>query len=264
MPCSIITLTTDFGVGSPYVAQMKGVILSINTDVSLVDITHEIAPQDVRSAAQVLDEACRWFPEGTIHVAVVDPGVGTERPLVCASLGCQHFIAPDNGLLSLVLRGADPIRIIRLADRRYWRKEVSSTFHGRDILAPVAAYLSRGVSPDAFGPRHDQLVSLDFSCPVRTSHSITGKITSIDSFGNLISNIDSSMLPGDALRASVRVRLGSHEVQGLVSTYGNGTPGSLVALIGSAGRLEIAVVGGDAAQQLHARVGDEVLVFLPC
>lgn len=261
MPAPTITLTTDFGDGSTYVAQMKGVILSIHPGVLLVDITHRIAPQDVRGAALVLEEACRWFPEGTIHLAVVDPGVGTERPLVCAAVGPHRFVAPDNGLLTLVCREAVAVRTFRLVERRYWLPDVSPTFHGRDILAPVAAHLARGVDPAALGPPQDQLVTLDFPLPVGTADSLVGEILSIDAFGNLISNIPARLLPEDVPRAGLRVRVGPREIRGLVATYGRGEPGELVALIGSAGRLEIAVVGGNAARQLGARVGDEVLVL---
>ena len=262
----IITLTTDFGPDSPYVGQMKGVLLSRNPAVTIVDITHTILPQDVARGALALDDAARWFPANSIHVAVVDPGVGTERRLVYARIGEQHFLAPDNGLLGLVARRAQPDRIVTLTESRFWQPEVSATFHGRDILAPVAAHLSLGVEPGEFGPTQDSLLPLDWPLVRHAADECAGCVVAIDSFGNLITNITGDDLArlGAAQVASgpsvARVRCRGNVISPIGSTYGNHAAGSLVALVGSNGRLEIAVVHGHAAARLDAKIGDDVAV----
>ena len=191
---SIITLTTDFGTDSPYVAQMKGVILTLNPQATLVDVTHAVPPQDVHAGSLVLEQMVAYFPAGTIHIAVVDPGVGTERSLVYARLGDQHFLAPDNGLLTRVIQRRPATRVIRLQEPQYWRASVSATFHGRDILASVAAHLSLGLEPNRLGPPHVGLVALDLPQPRRAADSIEGRVIGIDSFGNLLTDIPAELL----------------------------------------------------------------------
>ncbi|MCR4411541.1 MAG: SAM-dependent chlorinase/fluorinase [Thermoguttaceae bacterium] len=254
----ILTLSTDFGVGSPYVAAMKGVVLSINPAATVVDITHAVPPQDVRYAAIVLDDVAERFPEGTIHVAVVDPGVGTERGLVLAEIGRQRFLAPDNGLLSRLAARTRPSKIVRLTEPGFWLPDVSATFHGRDILAPVAARLSLGLDPDRLGVPQDRLVMLDWPEVRQRPDGIDGSVLWIDGFGNLITDITRAMLADHWAwdRAIVRCREG--RVEGLSRTYGDRPPGTLVALVGSSDRLELAVVGGSAAERLGAGVGDPV------
>ena len=168
---SLITLMTDFGAGSPYVAAMKGVILSINPSVTLVDLTHAIPPQDVREGALVLEDVAPYFPPGTIHVAVVDPGVGTDRAILYAEIGSQRYVAPDNGLLSRLSRNTPPSRIVRLTNPDYWLRPVSATFHGRDIMAPVAARLSLGLDPaKSAGRRKPGQPRLAAGPPIARSH----------------------------------------------------------------------------------------------
>jgi len=186
---SIITLLTDFGPDSPYVASLKGVILSLQPEAVLVDLSHSIRPQEVRQAAWVLAEAAPCFPPDTIHVAVVDPGVGTCRAIVYAAMAGQHFIAPDNGLLSLLADRHRPTRLVRLDNPAFWRAEVSRTFHGRDIMAPVAAHLSRGVGADRLGSPQESLVRIDWPQPRQEAHRTVGQVVWIDSFGNLITNL---------------------------------------------------------------------------
>src|SRR5438270_1372894 len=169
----IITLTTDFGLGSPYVAAMKGVILSINPTARLVDIAHTVAPQNIRQSAMLLAEATTWFPAETIHVAVIDPGVGTQRRIVYAQIGDQQYLAPDNGLLSRLTAKSRPARIIALENAEHWLPSVSNTFHGRDILAPIAAQLSLGMEPDRLGPSISGLVELDWPTPQVEPNRIT-------------------------------------------------------------------------------------------
>ncbi len=258
----LITLTTDFGTGSPYVAVMKGVILSLNPAATVVDITHDVPAQDVRFAAVVLDDVADRFPAGTIHVVVVDPGVGTDRALVFARIGRQCFLAPDNGVLSRLARRSPPSKIVRLTEPDYWLHPVSATFHGRDILAPVAARLSLGIDPDHLGVPMDRLVLLDWPEVRQTPGRIEGSVLVVDSFGNLITDITAELLGDVRMAAGARVFCRRHLVQGISRTYGDACAGAMVALVGSSGRLELAVVGGSAAATLQAQPGDQVLVIL--
>jgi S-adenosylmethionine hydrolase len=255
---SLITLTTDFGGGSPYVAAMKGVILSINPHATVVDITHDIPPQDVRCGAIVLADTAEWFPAGTIHVAVIDPGVGTERAIVYSRIGSQQFIAPDNGVLSCLAARTPPQQLVRLTEPAYWLDEVSATFHGRDIMAPVAAQLTLGLDPARLGPPLEKLVALDWPAVRVKESSIEGEVLAIDSFGNLITNIAAGMLAGRPTDDRVRIVCGNHETRGICRTYGDRPPGTRIALLGSSGRLELAVVAGSAAESFGIRVGAAV------
>lgn len=257
---AIVTLTTDFGLGSPYVAAMKGVILGINPLACLVDITHAVPPQDIRYAAVVLEDAVPWFPPGTLHVAVVDPGVGTDRPLVWAELAGQQVLGPDNGIFSRLAVRFPPTRIVRLTRAEYWLPEVSATFHGRDILAPVAARLSQGLDPATLGVPHPHLCMLDWPTVRRHPEGIEGSVLYVDGFGNLISDITWSMLADCPPGTTPWVGCRGAWVQGTAHTYAQHPPGSLVALLGSSGRLELAVVGGSAAARLGASAGERVEV----
>ena len=258
---SIITLTTDFGVCDSYVAQMKGAILTIAPEVQIVDVTHAIPPQDVRRAAAVIAEVAEVFPSGTVHVAVIDPGVGSNRALLAAESAGQRFLAPDNGLLTPLFRRFPPARCRRLADGRFWRNPVSATFHGRDILAPVAAHLSRGADLAAFGPPVDteKLVTLPPEEPRRVGSTLIGRVNAVDSFGNLITNIRDADLPSNDRRCFA-VTLGECRIAGVNCCYADVSHGKLVALIGSSGYLEIAVNGGSAARQTGAAAGTDVRV----
>lgn len=258
MTSSIITLTTDFGTGSPYVAQMKGVILSLNAAVTLVDLTHDIPPQDIRRGALVLEEVAPRFPPGTLHVAVVDPGVGTARRIIYARLGSQDYLAPDNGLLSRLAVASGGGLVREVTNRQYWLRQVSDTFHGRDILAPVAAHLSLGVPPERLGPLQAGLEMLDWPTPLRAGRQLTGVVLASDTFGNLITNLELHHCAEISDWAGVTTTCAGHTISGLVRTYGARPAGSLVALFGSSGKLELAVVGGHAAQQLQATVGQAV------
>jgi len=253
---AIITLTTDFGPGSPYVAAMKGVILGIDPSVQLVDLTHAIPPQDIRYGAVMLEEAVPWFPPGTLHVAVVDPGVGTERPLIWAELAGQQVLGPDNGIFSRLAARFPPKRIMRLTEARYWLPEVSATFHGRDILAPVAARLSRGLDPAALGVPQQSLYMLAWPEVRRHAEGIEGSVLYVDGFGNVVSDITRAMLADCPQTITPWVGCRGAWVRGISRTYGQSAPGSLVALVGSSGRLELAVVEGSAAARLGAAVGD--------
>lgn len=256
----IITLTTDFGHGSAYVAQMKGVILSMNPEVNVVDVTHDIPPQDIRAGAQTLSDLFDWYPEGAIHVAVVDPGVGTSRNIVYVNAGGRHFIAPDNGLLSRVIRQHEPQQQVFLTNSEYWLGDVSSTFHGRDIMAPAAAHLSLGLDPEKLGEGAEKLNRLSWPEIHLENCSIQGTIISFDSFGNLITDITAQTLFEASAKNPMSIHCGHHEIQNLVKTYGTQPPGSLVALIGSSHFLELAVVNGNAAHVLGVDVGEKITV----
>ena len=256
----LITLLTDFGVGSHYVAIMKGVILSVHPEAQIVDLTHAVPPQDVRQGAWLLAEAARWFPPETVHAAVVDPGVGTPRRLVYARMAGQHFVAPDNGLLHVLARRTPPERLVTLAEPRYWLPEVSATFHGRDIIAPVAAWLSRGLDPSLLGPPQEGLVPCEWPEVVAVPGRIEGCVQTIDSFGNLITNITAEMLRHAPRDERVRIVCEEHETLGIYRTYADQPAQTLIALVGSSGCLELAVVNDNAAALLGIGVGAPVRV----
>jgi S-adenosylmethionine hydrolase len=259
MPRPIVTLTTDFGP-SPYVAAMKGVILSINPEVQLVDVTHAIGPQDVRQGAIVLESVCRWFPPDSIHVAVVDPGVGSERRLLYGRFGEQHVLAPDNGLVSRLALVSPPSTIRAVTDRRFWLPVVSSTFHGRDILAPVAARLSLGLAPGELGPPLDDWVQLEWPEVSVSAGKITGVVEAIDSFGNLLTNITADALAEVPRDERVAIACDEHETRGIFQTYSDQPAMTLIALVGSSGKLELAIVDESAAAMLGVKVGTPVVV----
>jgi S-adenosylmethionine hydrolase len=256
----LITLTTDFGLGSPYIAQMKGVILTLCREVDLVDISHRIAPQNIREGAVVLADATPRFPSGTVHVAVVDPGVGTSRRLIYAEIGEQRYLAPDNGLLSLLGFQRRPLRVIALENSEYWLPATSHTFHGRDMLAPVAARLAQGVDPLELGPTLHGMITIHWPPVARSTDDVSGQVLYVDSFGNLISNITRDDLAPLGHPARLIVQCGDRSVQGLVDTYGSAMTGELAALFDSQGRLEIAQAGGSAARLLGVEPGAPVRV----
>lgn len=253
----IITLLTDFGQCDGYVGALKGVILSITPEATLVDITHDIAPQQISQGAFLLSQAAPYFPEGTIHLAVVDPGVGTtaRRPVMIET--AHHlFVGPDNGIFGAVLRGERVRRVVELTNSEYHRSEVSSTFHGRDIFAPVAAHLSRGCDPDLLGGRVEGINMGGFVQPRRSGDIMTGAIIHIDRFGNLITNIPSHAM----MTEKVTIMVGSAVITRFVETYGEAQKGEIVALTGSSGLMEIAKRDGHAARALELAIGAEVVV----
>ena len=258
----IITLTTDFGTADGYLAQMKGTILGINADVQIVDVTHAIPPQDVEHAAGILDDIVDAFPRQTIHLVVVDPGVGTGRRIVAAETKTQRFVAPDNGLLTAVLARDSVQRAIEIDTTALPSRTISNTFHGRDVMAPVAAYWSLDRDPVEFGnPLGEPLCTLSARNPQLLDDRIVGKIVRRDRFGNLITNIRETDL-FNIDRNRLRLRIGSRSIVGLHSHYAARPVGTLLMLIGSSGRLEIAVNSGSAAEQLAADAGTEVELLL--
>jgi S-adenosylmethionine hydrolase len=257
-----IVLLTDFGTSDVYAGVMKGVILRINPAARIVDLTHGIPPQDVPAGALALLASVDYFPEGSIFVAVVDPGVGTGRRLLCARGGRHLFLAPDNGLLSLVRRREEFSRIVEVADRDWFLPAVSDTFHGRDILAPVAARLSLGMSIDRLGPPVRSIRSAGIALPQLSRSELRGEVLHVDHFGNAVTNLDQATVgafAGNDLMAA-RIVAGRRAVRGIRRTYGEVEAGEAVALFGSSGYLEIAVCRGNAARALRLRRGSPVLV----
>jgi hypothetical protein len=255
----IISFTTDFGVDSPYVAQMKAAVLRVSPDATFVDITHSIPPQNVRQAALVLAQVVPRFPKDAIHVVVVDPGVGTSRRILLARILNQSLIAPDNGILSGVTRIAPAKPVIAITNDQFWNQPVSTTFHGRDIMAPVAAHLSQGLSWDKIGSPVDDWVKLNWNDLQINSDSIQGSVVLIDSFGNLLTDIPLENIPSGA-RNHCRISCGVFQTNGITATYGVGQPGELVALTSSSDYLEMAVVNGNAALHVGAKIGDAIQI----
>jgi S-adenosylmethionine hydrolase len=264
----IITLTTDFGLTDGFVGTMKGVILGINPNATIVDITHDIAPQNVEQGAFLFANAARHFPANAIHVVVVDPGVGSARRAIAVQAGETVFVAPYNGVLTQAIDNYQMsthnlhVRAVHLDKPEYWLPRVSNTFHGRDIFAPVAAHLSLGVPLEALGDPIDDWVRLSwYAAAFRAGDEIAGRVTHIDRFGNIITNIGEELLAGMD-RARLIVRIGARQVRGLKGTYADVASGEAIALISSSWQVEIAVRDGNAAQVLEAHVGDEVVVTL--
>ncbi|MGB5748963.1 MAG: SAM-dependent chlorinase/fluorinase [Desulfobacterales bacterium] len=265
---SVITLLTDFGTDDEYVGLMKGVILSINPSAVIVDITHQIDRQDIVQAAFTIYSGYQYFPEGTVHLIVVDPGVGTERGLLALKLEKQFFIAPDNGVLTLLLNEKNIYSLNLITNPNYFRASVSRTFHGRDIIAPVGAHIANGLEVNELGPAIDvqNIACLD-SLGARCTENgdIEGEVVAIDHFGNLITNIKSEQL-SECLHAGpqeeIRIRIRSNVIKGLSETYAGVGPNTPLALIGSRGYLEIAINKGNAAQHLSAEKGESVRVVL--
>ena len=267
----LLVFTTDFGLSDSYAGVMKGVALGINPDLSFVDLTHQVAPQNVSQGAFALGVSYWYFPAHAIHVAVVDPGVGTARRPVLLQTPHGSFVAPDNGLLSRVLDNCLPctpaasgpvglpqsVRAFHLTNPEYWLHPVSSTFHGRDIFTPVAAHLSLGVPPETMGEQTGLMEYLPVPRPRVDGEGIRGKITYCDTYGNLISNISQQLIEG---RAVGEVRIRGRSIAPLSRTFNDVPDASLVALVGSHGYLEVAVPNGSAAETLSAGPGEPMIV----
>ena len=259
----VITLLTDFGASDPFVGVMKGVILGINPDAVVVDLCHSARAYDPAEAAFILSISYRYFPKGTIHVAVIDPGVGGPRRPILAMCDGHLFIGPDNGLFAPLAEKAGPLRVLAITAARYFLQPVSATFHGRDVFAPVAGHLSLGTEPSEFGEPIDDYVRLALprQSPSGTS-SITGEILHIDRFGNLVTNIASSdlqLLAAGNPVAGLLVQVADRQIP-IIAYYGQVAPGALGAVIGSADHLEIFVNQGDASRLLGLGRGSEVVV----
>lgn len=258
---AIITLTTDFGTRDAYVAEMKGVILEIaaaaGRPIHLVDVTHDVAAHDVTEGALALDAAAPYFPAGSIHLAVVDPGVGTDRRGLVVQTDRALLVGPDNGLFTPFLDGSTAWHAWELRAPEYRLASVSRTFHGRDVFAPAAAHLASGVAPERLGPRILDPVRLSWPTVRAVAGAVAGAVLHVDRFGNLVTSIRAETL--EELGRAARIRLGGRPLP-LVGTYGDLEPGQAGALIGSSGRLEVAVREGSAAARFKARRGTPVVV----
>lgn len=257
----VISLLTDFGNKDGFVGTMKGVIWGICSGAQIADITHEIPPQDVHAGALALMRAAPYFPAGTVHIAVVDPGVGTRRRPMAAQLGDHFYVGPDNGLFTPLIEAAlaagEITRFVELNKSAYHLQNVSRTFHGRDIFAPVGAHLAAGVPLEKLGTAFTDPVVLPLSTPEKTAFGYIAHITGIDAFGNCATDLLFSVVAGRTLLINVKDRV----IRGLSTSYGHHQPGELVALFDSEDHLEVAVVNGSAAALLGAKVGDPVQVL---
>lgn len=258
-----ISLITDFGLKDGNVGVMKAVILGIAPQAKIVDLSHLIAPQAIAEAAIILARSAPYFLPGSVHLVVVDPGVGTARRPLAARLGEQFFVGPDNGVVTMLLEQAETLgsetQFNHLNRSQFWRTEVSHVFHGRDIFAPVAAHLANGVPLQTLGTPISNPVRLAFSKPEPTPFGWRGEVIHIDHFGNVATNIRREHLPSPA-HPPLTARLRGVKIGDFVQTFGERQPGALVALLGSTGNLIFSVVNGSAAQRLGAQVGDAVEV----
>ncbi len=258
----VITLLTDFGTQDHYVASMKGVILGINPRCTIVDISHQVRPHDIQGGAFLLGAAFRFFPKGTIHVSVVDPGVGGPRRPILIATSRYYFLGPDNGLFTLALLQDRVKQGVALTRRKYFLPRMSTTFHGRDVFAPVAAHLSKGVQPQAFGQEIDTWESLNIPGPKRKGRGLQGEILHIDGFGNLISNISEACLSEFSGAHSLSFQVGKSVIDGLKTAYCEAKRGEAMALIGSTGFLEVSVREGNARKELGVTRGDKIEVVI--
>jgi S-adenosyl-L-methionine hydrolase (adenosine-forming) len=254
----MITLTSDFGYEDPYAAEMKGVILTINPNANIIDITHGVEKFNIRIGAFMLASAAPYFLKGTVHLAVVDPGVGTERRAILVQTNQGFFVGPDNGILILAAQCQGIEHTYELTNPKFMLSKVSCTFHGRDVFAPAAAHLDIGVKPFEFGPEIRDLVVPEFASVKRKNGSLIGEVLHVDSFGNLITNISPREI-AKSKRVNVKLQNLSQNLT-FVKTYALAKPQQPLALIGSHGFLEIALNQGSAAAKFHAVAGDKIEV----
>ncbi|HUC30306.1 MAG TPA: SAM-dependent chlorinase/fluorinase [Candidatus Acidoferrum sp.] len=261
----IITLTTDFGTNDHFVGAMKGVILDIVPEAAIVDISHAVQPYDVLDGALAISQAYSYFPTGTVHVVVVDPGVGTTRRPIIASSDGYHFVAPDNGVLSMVYAREERIHVRHITSEHYFRQPVSQTFHGRDVFAPVGAYLAKQVDSHKFGEEIEDFVKFAAPRPKPMGENrVRAVVLKVDRFGNLITNVTPQDIPAlfTTKPAAFKITVGSKEITEIHSTFAEGAPGEVFGVLGSMGYLEIAANRASAAQLTGAVKGSEVSLFL--
>ncbi len=256
----IIALLTDFGTRDHYAGTMKAVVLGICGDATLVDISHDIPPHDVLTAAMELAASYKYFPAGSIFLVVVDPGVGSPRRGLAVETGDHRFIAPDNGVLTAALRESPPRRMVELTERRYARPTVSKTFEGRDRFAPAAGWLAKGVDLSALGRSAGDYYRLPLPTPEIAETTVTGEVIRVDRFGNLITNIDHKLFDRFSQSAAIEVSAGPHRISRVVATYAEAAGSEPCALFGSTDHLEIAVNGASAAERLGLARGATVTI----
>ncbi len=258
----IITLTTDFGLVDPYVAEMKAVILEINPNARIVDVSHQIEKFNIRMGAYVLAAASRYFPKGTVHVAVIDPGVGTKRKPILIETKNSFFIGPDNGLLALAAKNQGIRHVYEIANPKFMLPRISATFHGRDIFAPVAAFLSKGIHPTEFGPEIRSIVVPKFAETVRKGNAFMGEVIHVDGFGNIVTNFAEKHLKALNVKADVCIKIKNTELPlKLCKAYAEVEAQKPLAIIGSHDFLEISINMGNAAETFNVKVGDKVKLY---
>ncbi len=255
----MITLTTDFGYSDPFVGQMKGVMLGIDPRAVISDITHGIRAHDIREASLAVEDSHRYFPRGAVHVVVVDPGVGSARRPVILSAGGHLFVGPDNGVFTGVVKSYPGLRAVHITEERYFLKSPGATFHGRDVFAPVAAWLSKGMAPEKFGNPAAGLATLDLPSPALEEGVLRGEVIHIDNFGNCITNIMTGHLETLPARGPLSVRVKGMDMD-VLDHYARAEDGEPHALINSAGRLEIFVNAKNAAGEFGIATGEKVVV----
>jgi S-adenosyl-L-methionine hydrolase (adenosine-forming) len=267
IPNSIVTLTTDFGQDDPFAGAMKGVILSVNPNARIVDITHGVPAHDVLAGALALHASCSYFPKGTIHLAVVDPGVGSQRRPLLAISDDHAFVGPDNGLLARTMELQQNLRVFHLTEESYFHKPVSQTFHGRDIFAPAAAWLSLGTPPESFGSVIDDWIRLDWPAPRQVGRSLFGTVLRVDQFGNLITNVAAEDLVSPTMTPqAIKIIVRGRTIQTFCRSYAEAASAEPFGIIGSAGLLEISVkqasasalLGVGALEVFEIRFSDEI------
>jgi len=256
----IVTLITDFGLRDEYVGAMKGAILKVNPRCQVIDVTHQIEPQNVLRAALVLRNTYPYYPAGTVHLVVVDPGVGTQRRAVILQKGRHFFVGPDNGVFTFVLSSVGKTEGYEITQRKYFLSPLSETFHGRDIFSPVAGHLSLGRNPQRFGVRAANFVRAEWPQPRLKGKKLLGRVLFADSFGNLITNIAREEYGSLSAGQPLLIQGKGWQTDRLRRTYGEGKPGIPIALFGSSGLLEIAVSGGNAQKKLKVKKGDPLVV----
>lgn len=262
MPNPIITLTTDFGLKDPYVAEMKAVILNISPNTKIVDITHQIEKFNIRMGAYVLAAAASYFPKGTIHVVVVDPGVGTKRKAILIQTKKGYFIGPDNGVLALAAENQGIEHVYKITNPKLKLPKISNTFHGRDIFAPAAAHLAKGTPPSEFGPEIHKIVTPKFAKITRRKGGLIGEIIHIDGFGNIVTNFSEKELESMGIKGMVNIKLKNTRLKlKLCRAYAEVEAQKPLAIIGSHNFLEISVNQGNAADTFKTKVGDKVTLY---
>jgi len=257
----IITLTTDYGTSDHLVGTLKGVILKINPEVHIIDVSHSVMPFDILDGALTIGNAYRHYPPKAIHVVIVDPGVGTQRRPILVSGDQHYFVAPDNGVLSVVYEREPKVTVRHVTSEHYFHNPVSNTFHGRDIFAPVAAWLSKNWQTPSFGDEITDYVRFSLPKPKVTNNTVKGVVLKVDNFGNVITNVTADDVPKlVAQGASFKISVGNKEVSKFALNYSQGAQGEVFAIIGSSGFLEISVNRGNAARALGVQRGAEVSV----
>ncbi|RJS82196.1 hypothetical protein CW707_01655 [Candidatus Bathyarchaeota archaeon] len=265
MNTPIITLTTDFGLKDPYVAEMKAVILNIKPDAKIVDITHEIEKFNIKMGAYILASATPYFPKDTIHVVVVDPGVGTKRKPIIIRTRDAYYVGPDNGVLTLAAKKQGIISVHEISNRKFMLPKVSNTFHGRDIFAPAAAHLANGIKLTQFGPEIRSIVVPKFAKITTQKNKVIGEILHIDGFGNIITNLSEKELELMKVKEVVCIQLKEEKLKlKLCKSYADVNAGEPLAMIGSHNFLEIAVNQSNAAERFNVKAGDKLILYRSC